>query len=299
VTPPKTAREFLDRLDSLGDNYLFRGVSDSDFPLLPSALRDHPRAFGKVPATNREQVECEARAALNFYDAAYRQGLTIPNRDQLKDIDETGREKGQWDQWKPHAMTEFLALAQHYDVPTRLLDWTYDAFVAAYFAVCNLCAKSEFVAVWTYDFRAAEKSAPTLYIPPFMPPGPRPVFIPYDLNKNAHAQQGAFTSWQEVRSDDKSTFRQTFDAYLTEIGASTTIEKLTLPRSEVGQLFKLLRRRRINGSTMFPGYYGAARAAQEVAFWRDGRKPHCPDLAVGVPDPQVDALDVDPSLIEK
>ena len=43
---------------------------------------------------------------------------------------------------------EWLSLMQHYGAPTRLLDFTYSFFIAAYFAVENPCKKSCPHAIW-------------------------------------------------------------------------------------------------------------------------------------------------------
>jgi hypothetical protein len=49
---------------------------------------------------------------------------------------------------------EWLALMRHYDAPTRLLDWTYSFFVAAFFALVDSTGDS---AIWAVDTEALQK----------------------------------------------------------------------------------------------------------------------------------------------
>ena len=49
---------------------------------------------------------------------------------------------------------EWLALMRHYGAPTRLLDWTYSFFVAAFFALADSTGDS---AIWAVDTGAMPK----------------------------------------------------------------------------------------------------------------------------------------------
>ncbi|MGI8825334.1 MAG: FRG domain-containing protein [Chloroflexota bacterium] len=54
----------------------------------------------------------------------------------------------------------WLALAQHHGLPTRLLDWTYSPFVAAHFATCRLEHHDRDGAIWCIDFDRINEALP-------------------------------------------------------------------------------------------------------------------------------------------
>jgi hypothetical protein len=103
----------------------FRGSHDASHELLPSLLR-HPTT------TDVEQLlELEARLLSRFRQ---RSVPFIASR-------------------LPSADWEFLFLMQHYGVPTRLLDWSENSFVALWFALSPPRSAEDYRtrAVWVID----------------------------------------------------------------------------------------------------------------------------------------------------
>ena len=120
---PSPKLSFDEEGDVTNNAWVFRGVRDSAFKLEPSIERE---ALDGDPGW----ASLEVKVADEFKVRAHMHiGQELIPRDELS----------------------WLALMQHYGIPTRLLDFTLSPFVALYFAVRNAEKKNKSARIWAMD----------------------------------------------------------------------------------------------------------------------------------------------------
>ena len=181
VYTAKSVQDFLDYLlpsethwySAKRGDLAYRGQPSSVWPLVPKAFRAK-ELVGYEPdaptgGSNRvvPQAQAEFRAVHQFVKAADTSGLQITEaggRLLLEDNPRNIFADPNWEySWPQNDIVETLALAQHHGVPTRLLDFTEDPLIAAYFAARVAWDPQKrkripgrermYLAVWVIDLR--------------------------------------------------------------------------------------------------------------------------------------------------
>lgn len=206
---------------------IYRGHADIDYKLIPKAGR-----FGQ-PGTNSNQSHLNEKLMLELF-RRHSIGLTTSTPE---------------DDW------EFLAIAQHHGLATRLMDWTRSPLVAAYFAVahpnqsyqnkdknsdCFILREPDSV---IYAWRCPKIDLSKL--PPATPLKLKKVvrYVPRHITPRIKAQSGLFSA----HPDPKAEF------------TSPSLTQLIIPFCERAKIKKSLYRLGVHEATVYPDLDGAAR----------------------------------------
>lgn len=177
-TTTRRAEDLPNRIDSWNDlatlvehfsyfsahDWLFRGVTDAAHELVPKVGRPQTRAIKEDLATKtKNRVPYRAADEVAVFQMFKQQARSHLSPSPTTDL-------------------EWLAVAQHFGLPTRLLDWTESLLVAAWFAVEKAGAKSPKAdsAIWVTrgvspieavdTANPFEGGAPKIYRPAYVSP---------------------------------------------------------------------------------------------------------------------------------
>jgi len=175
-------------------------------------------------------------------------------------------------EYQPKDKWELLALAQHHGLPTRLLDWTYSAFVALWFAVNKTAPDSEegkdYGVVWLLKTQPSDfKSTNDL---PFSNKDTK-IFRPNVISRRISAQSGVFTVHKFI--DNNPSLKHDVVRFDTHRGFKNRLLKIKIPHKYFPDLRSKLNIAGINSSTIFPDIDGLCRHLEwRYSYYEDEKK---------------------------
>ena len=188
----------------------YRGVSDSSFDLMSSAYRteglEQIQSLAKDYILRYSDMKCdgdltpymaELAVLMEFHEMANSQGIVVPSIPRLyhqsRFLEIAEASKHSFVPW-----LDIASLAQHYGLPTRMLDWSKDFLVALFFA----CKDYSFdvkkdVAVYVLSMDNIANLVDIKFVTP-----------DYSYNPNIRAQSGLFTAYVGPNENAGKTFDQ-------------------------------------------------------------------------------------------
>jgi len=261
--------------------WIFRGQSNSKWKLIPSAFRGESKESGfyyhevpyfldgRPPYKDLDEQNAWEFWLLDwFIEIVDSVGMKIPgDSPALRKLREEFKPLTKLRTWPQREFWHALAIAQHHGLPTRLLDFTEDSFVATYFACqnCDLYSKrkTKEICVWAINRSFLERA--NTYKKRF-----QVVTVPRYENVYLHVQSGLFLldtliseEWskstpQNIASID-DILKHEYEAFHNSSYPSyeesfTAIIKIILPASKAFEARALLYREGRHKLTLMPSY---------------------------------------------
>lgn len=259
--------------------YCYRGQSEKGWGLVPTVFRHLAEKYDEAlnPEISPDDIATATEIEIRIYEE-FRERTRAYKHERV-DV------KNPW---------EMLCLAQHFGVPTRLLDWTSNPLVAAYFAVEDLDDKRDGV-IWCLNapkFLGEEQNKHLVmrghlldtlphpgsdeqvhvdihvtflrkwwleHLPIDVPPRKNESIFtliqPPDIDDRMKIQSGLFTAYISVGKTKEADFVWSHSQWLEEKNPNT-LRKLTIPGSCKHEFLVQLWRMGISHNALFPGLSG-------------------------------------------
>ncbi len=212
------------------DIFIFRGQGNAEWELVSS----FDRTYSALNFEDRKNAEKEL---IEIFENSCKRNIPGTKISNMNDI-------------------EKRSIAQHYGVPTRLLDWSSSPFVAAYFAFSSSLSIDDKVAIW-----ALRRNHPIFNNFSGM------TIQEHLVNENEHQkkQLGCFTLLDSPANSVDGFVKFCKDS---KIYVDEALYKLTIPASDFRVALYELEAMNINASTIYGGYEGCAKAARDMVSFK-------------------------------
>lgn len=194
--------DFDRAIDGISKSALCRGVSNHEYPLLPSLFRHH-----------------------NIKDVDLREGnlLWVFKTHAKAHLDNI-----------PSTEVEWLTIAQHHGLPTRLLDWSLSPLAACFFAVQSMSESDSAIYVYDIGRFSKEEEINVERLKDIV------AFFPSHATRRITAQSGMFTihPTHQMKLENKS------------------IKKIVIPANRKKYFLEKLVKYGVHKATMFPDLDG-------------------------------------------
>ena len=238
-----------------GERMAFRGQekAPSDWNLRPSLARQLPKS-----CTFEEALGIERLVLQEFIQDGHR---NLPSW-EIPDLN------------NPYQLLGWLMVMQQYGAPTRILDWTFSPYVAAYFAVRE--APEEDGVLWMHDYPALvkalqaepktevslsriDKALAGEVAKPSDPPGICAIFLKAQRSERMYAQQGFYM----VCEDPRRAHNEVMNEIAKKASVKPFLHKMVIRSAAKVQFLANLRMMNITGASLSPGVDGLGRHVAE------------------------------------